>query len=408
MTQTDVLIAGGGLVGASLALALAEAGLSVAVVEAAPAQTREPASFDERHTALTPASRRFFEALGLWSAMAPRATALNEIRVSDRGRFGFMRMRADEEGMPALGWVVPNHVIGAALTSALAESAPIRVHQPARITAVTTDSEGVSALIDGDGGETLLRATLLVVAEGAGSPTRAALGIGLRERPYHQAAVVAKLTAERPHQGRAWERFTPDGPLAILPATDGVATVWSVPLARADQLKEASDEAFLQGLQEQFGYRLGRLTGVGQRHVYPVSAQAAERVVARRAVVVGNAAHSLHPVAGQGLNLSLRDVATLAEYLADAPREAIGDDQRLRAYAAARQGDYERVFGFTDVLVRGFSNALPGVSALRDAALVGLDLVPPARRQLIQRAMGRHGWLPRLMRGVGVDGQEPA
>ena len=403
MTDADVVIAGGGLVGASLALAIAQTGLHVAVVEASSATEAEPASFDERHTALAPASRRFFEALGVWSAMAPRASPLSEIRVSDRGRFGFMRMRASEEGLSALGWVVPNHVIGAALTPALADAPRIARYQPAQLSAVTPDDEGVTALVEGsDGAEAMLRARLLVVAEGAGSPTRAALGIGQTQRSYQQTAIVAKVATERHHGACAWERFTRDGPLAVLPAEDGVAVVWAMPPERAQALRAATDAEFLAALQEQFGYRLGRLQAVGQRHAYALSALAAERVVGRRTVVVGNAAHTLHPVAGQGLNLSLRDIATLSEYIADARGGDIGAPALLRAYADRRTPDYERVFGFTDLLVRGFSNALPGVSALRDLGLLGLDAVPPLRRAVIQRAMGRHGWLPRLMRGVDL------
>ncbi len=402
MRQADVVIAGGGLVGASLALALAQTGLDIVVVEASSAATTEPASFDERHTALAPASRRFFEALGAWPAMAPRANPLHEIRVSDQGRFGFMRMRASEEGLPALGWVVPNHVIGAALTPLLAAAPSVTRYQPAHVTAVMPDDTGVTVLVDGAASETMIRAQLLVVAEGAGSPTRAALGIGQRERSYHQSAIVAKVATERHHEGCAWERFGRQGPLAVLPAEDGVSLVWAMSPERAQAMRAATDAEFLEVLQEQFGHRLGRLQAVGQRHLYPLSALAAERVVGRRAVVVGNAAHTLHPVAGQGLNLSLRDIATLAECLADAREHDIGAPALLHDYAARRRRDYQRVFGFTDLLVRGFSNALPGVSAARDVALLGLDAIPPLRRELVQRAMGRHGWLPRLMRGIDL------
>lgn len=405
MIQTDVLIAGGGLVGGSLALALTGTGLDVTVVEAAPASTTQPASFDERHTALAPASRRFYEALGVWSGMAARASAINEIRVSDRGRFGFMRMRADEEGMSALGWVVPNHVIGGALNPALAGAEAVTCYQPATLTAVSPDSEGVTALVATDRGEVALRARLLIVAEGANSPTRQALGIEQQERSYGQSALVVRVSAERHHGGCAWERFTRDGPLAVLPAGEAVAVVWAMPAARAERMRTASDPDFLAALQEQFGYRLGRLTGLGQRSAYPLSALASSQVVGQRAVVVGNAAHTLHPVAGQGLNLSLRDIATLAEYIADARDADIGADEVLDRYARARRADYRRVFGFTDLMVRGFSNALPGVSAVRDASLLALDLTPPLRRQVIQRAMGRHGWLPRLMRGIPVTGE---
>lgn len=405
MTRFDVVIAGGGLVGASLACALRETGLRLAVVEAAaPGGDLSAPSFDDRHTALAPTSARVFQALGLWSAIAAEAAPIREIHVSDRGRFGMTRMRAAEEGLEALGWVVPNRCLGAALLPVLEDAGRVTLFRPARIAGLDAGADEVVLRVCRDGDETEeIRAPLLVVAEGADSATRVALGVGSRETRYGQTAIIANVRADQDPAGRAFERFTREGPLALLPASSGTAAlVWSVPDATVDARLALDDEAFLAALQETFGYRLGRFRTVGARQAYPLRAVSAERFAATRAAIIGNAAHTLHPVAGQGFNLALRDVAALAEMVDNAVRD--GDDTGrpalLDGYARARRSDYRRTFVFTDALVRGFSHALPLVSPMRNAALVGLDLLPGLRRGLMRRAMGRGGRLPRLARGL--------
>jgi len=374
------------------------------VVEAAPEGIAEPPSFDVRNTALAPTTRRFFQALGLWDAIAPAATPIREIHVSDQGRFGFTRMSAADEGLEALGWVVPNHAIGAALRPALAAAPDVVVRQPARIASAEASEDAIHLRIaGGDVPCETVEGRLLCVAEGARSATRESLGISLAERPYGQSAVIATVRPARDPRGRAFERFTPSGPLALLPVADGcVAVVWTVRSAEVDAVLALDDRAFLARLQEHFGYRLGRLLAAGPRHAYPLSALTARRFISRRAVVLGNAAHTLHPVAGQGFNLAVRDVAVLAELIAEAAGNGAdpGAEHRLARYERLRRRDYHRTLAFTDGLVRLFSNGLPGFSGLRNAGLVGLDLLPGARRALMRQAMGRAGWLPRLARGL--------
>lgn len=403
----DVLIAGGGLVGASLAVALRGSGLAVAVVEPVPPQSDGQPSFDERHTALAPTSRRFFTNLGLWSAIEPGVEPIQRIHVSDRGHGGFTRLSAEAEGLPALGHVAPNRVLGAALRPAMAEAASL--YCPARIIdshpqyAADGDDEaarmiGRKVRITTDAGEQTLTTRLLVVADGVQSATREALGIHTQTRDYGQSAIIANVRAELAHNGVAYERFTPEGPLAVLPASAGsVSIVW--PLATDDaraMAEDASDAAFLERLQQAFGWRLGRLEAVGERHVYPLKAVTAEAFAIDRAVILGNAAHALHPVGGQGLNLALRDVAALADGLSGGGDP--GDDARLAAYAQSRQSDYRRTFGFTDGLVRLFSNASPPLAAIRNIGLTALDLCPPARRLLLKQGTGAAGELPPLCR----------
>ncbi len=433
----DVVIAGGGLVGASLALALHGSGLSVAVVEPVEPAAESQPSFDDRQTALAPTSRRFFTHLGLWQAIEPGVSAIEQIHVSDRGHGGFTRLNAAEEGLPALGHVAPNRVLGVALRPAMEAAAT--VFCPAEIVdtqlvfgsqtdagSAVSDAQPVARKIriKTEAGDQTLNTRLLVVADGMRSATRQALGVTTRERDYGQSAIIANLRTEKPHRGVAYERFTPNGPLALLPAGQAVSLVWTLPHDEAKAVAtEWSDDDFLARLQEEFGWRLGRLAAVGQRSVYPLIAVTAEQFATERAVILGNAAHALHPVAGQGLNLALRDVAALAEALggagaaqADADGAAAssgrerpdlgaaavapdpGDPKRLEAWSQSRQSDYRRTFTFTDGLVRVFSNEFLPIVAARNIGLTLLDLFPPARRLLLKQATGAAGDVPALCR----------
>ncbi len=457
----DIVIAGGGLVGASLAVALRGSGYRVAVVEPVPPQAESQPSFDDRQTALAPTSRRFFENLGLWEAIEAGASPIRRIHVSDRGHGGFTRLDATEEGLPALGHVAPNRVLGAVLAPAMAEAAdvfcPARITQthpvmaPAEagsdpdagripaaddrpgdaISPAETRAIARQVVIETESGPQTVSTRLLVVADGMRSTTREALGVGLDERDYGQSAIIANLRTQYPHHGTAYERFTPDGPLAVLPAgEDAASLVWTLPHDEAQAAAtQWSETAFLQALQSAFGWRLGRLEAVGKRQVYPLWAVTADQFCAQRAVIMGNAAHALHPVAGQGLNLALRDVAGLVEALgggrplgtagetADATgpvetdaaeRQAEadgsagaadpGDPDRLAAYARSRRSDYRRTFTFTDGLVRVFSNEFLPLVAARNVGLTLLDLFPPARRALLKQATGAAGDVPELCR----------
>lgn len=403
----DVIVAGGGLVGASLCAALSASPLRLAVVEPVARGAPNQPSFDERMTALAPTTRRIFEALGLWADIRRDAAPIRQIHVSDRGRPGFVRMTAVEEGVDALGHVVPNRRLGEVLPAAVAGQANVTEYCPARVTAVETDAEGVTVHIADAGGERRLRAGVLVGADGARSAVRDMLGLEARWRGYGQTAVIANLVPEHDHRGVAYERFTPDGPLAVLPAGDGrCALVWTLPDAQVGDVLALEDADFLAALQSRFGHRLGRLLRVGGRQAYPLGRMHAPEVTAQRSVIIGNAAHTLHPVAGQGFNLAMRDVAVLAEQLHTAALSGrdVGDAAVLAAYARQRRRDYRLVMGFTHGLVTLFSNDLPLLAPARNAGLVAMDLFPGLKRRFIRTAMGRAGWLPRLARGLPLEG----
>ena len=403
--EVEVLIAGGGLVGASLALALGQAGVPVGLVEAQAFRSDAQPNYDERSIALAQGSQRIFEGMGLWPAIAPQACPIHTIHVSDRGHFGCVRLTREAEGVPALGYVASARVIGNALIGALRGLETVRLYAPARLTDFERDGTGVCARLqlDGDDGSRLLRARLLVAADGVQSQVRERLGIGTVRRDYGQTAVIANVTPGRPHGHVAWERFTDTGPMALLPLEgERCALVWTL---RDDQVQDVlalDDAAFLARLQARFGYRMGRFVQVGERFAYPLSLLQAQRSTDTRLALIGNAVHTLHPIAGQGFNLGLRDVAALAEVVTDALRagQDPGSDTVLRHYADWRRGDQRRVMAFTDTLVHLFGNPAPPVVALRNAGMLALDLCPPAKRAFGRLAMGRAGRLPRLARGV--------
>lgn len=392
--EVDVLIAGGGLVGATLATALAPTGLSVAVVEAIAPSPAQP-SFDDRATAIAASSRDILATLGVWDALTG-ACPITSIRVSDRGRFGATRLDSARHGVPAFGYVVENRELGDVLWQTLAATRT-RLLCPARVTGVAETGRGVDVTLATEQGSQRLTARLLVVAEGANSATREMLGVRVTRDDYDRYALVANIATEKPHDQRAFERFTADGPLAVLPLSGARSNVvWSVSEARAAALRD-DDVAFVAALQDAFGYRLGRIRRAGTRHAYPLMKTVARPLHAAHWVLLGNAALSVHPVAGQGLNLGLRDMAALAELIV-ADRERLGE-QTLASYARWRRDDHRRVLTMTDSLVRIFTSPAAPVGALRDAALIAMQIAPPVRRWFARRSMGYLERLPRLARG---------
>ena len=398
----DIVIAGGGMVGTSLALALAPTGRSIAVVEPVARGAAAQPSFDDRSTALSRSSQRTFEALGLWPDIAAAATPIRRIHVSDRGRFGFSHIDAAQQGVEALGYVVINRVLGEVLQRALAGAGGVEFLCPARITAVENGSDAVAATLDD--GERVLRSRLLVAADGARSAVREMLGIGAQHVDYGQHAVIGNLRPSKPQDDVAWERFTEHGPLAMLPLADRrAAFVWTLPPAVADEVMGLTDSAFTARLQQAFGFRLGRLSKVGERVRYPLGLSRALGLVAGRGVLVGNAAHGLHPVAAQGFNLGLRDVAALADCVAEAGAADVGAAGVLERYAHWRRADQDKLLRFTDGLVRLFGSKRPAIRALRAAGMLGFDLVPGVRGLFARHTMGLAGRLPRLSRGLPIE-----
>lgn len=401
--DSDVLIVGGGLVGASLALALGKAGLRVAVVEAHAFRIDQQPNYDERSIALAQGSQRIFSGLGLWEQLADQVCPIHTIHVSDRGRFGFTRLRREEEGVPALGYVASARVLGNTLIRALEQLPAVELLAPARLLDFQVNDSEVAAELEVDDGTVAHRTRLLVAADGAHSSVRERLGIATRQWDYGQTAVIANVTPEREHHNVAYERFTDTGPMALLPMLgDHCALVWTVRSQQAEEILALSDTEFLARLQQRFGNRLGRFLNVGQRHAYRLQLLRARESIRPRLALIGNAVHTLHPVAGQGFNLGLRDVAALAEVIIDAQRSGvdIGAAAVLEQYADWRQADQRRVVAFTDSMVRIFSQPLPPVAWLRDAGMLALDLCPPAKRWFGRLTMGRAGRLPRLARGL--------
>jgi len=417
--QCDVAVVGGGMVGASLALALADSGRSVVLIEAVAPQSGAQPSFDERTTALGNGARRIFETLGVWPAIAAQAAAIRHIHVSDAGRFGFARLDAAAHGLSAFGFTVSNRHLGGVLWGALRGRRHVRTWSPARVARVQLSDEAATLDVESGGatggatGGSLrrLRARLVVAADGAHSLVKQAAHIESSARDYGQVALVANLCTDRRAEGIAYERFTAQGPIALLPRFDGsYAVVWTLAPPAADVWLAASEPQFRERLQQCFGWRAGCLLQVGRRGKYPLSLLQAQASVGQRTALIGNAAQALHPVAAQGFNLGLRDAAVLAELICAC--EDPGAPAALAEYARRRRADRRGMIGFTDGLVRLFASERPMLAAARDLGLLLFDLSPPAKRALSRLSWG-FGRLPRLARGLPLvrraedDGSAP-
>jgi 2-octaprenyl-6-methoxyphenol hydroxylase len=397
--RCDVAIVGGGMVGASLALALAGTHLKVLLIEAVTAGSDEQPSFDQRSTALGNGARQILSTLGVWDDIAPAAAPIREIHVSDAGHFGFARLNAAEHELAAFGYTVNNRQLGAILWRALERCPQVQLRSPARVTAFSVGPEWAELRID-DG--KLVQARLVVAADGAHSLVKQAAGIASNERDYDQVALVANIRTDRSARGIAYERFTATGPLALLPLTDGSYTVvWTLSPERAPTLRDCDDAEFCRLLQHSFGWRAGQMLAVGKRASYPLSLVSAQQLSGERVVLVGNAAQALHPVAAQGFNLGLRDAATLAELIAGASDP--GAQQLLAQFASRRSADRRGMIGFTDQLVKLFDSPRVTAIAARNLGLLLFDLNAPAKRALSRLSWGFGGALPRLSRGLPLQ-----
>jgi len=410
----DIVIAGAGLAGAAFALAAAQGGLKVVMVDPQPFSDQLAPTFDGRSTAVAFSTFRMLDALGLGETLRPHACRMDHILVTDGRRPGaasrsaspaFLRFDAEEiggrTGGEPLGYMVENRRIRAALAEAVTQ-AGIEVRAPAAVARVATDAgKATVTLADGS----TLIAPLVVGAEGRGSTVRRAAGIETVGWGYGQSGVVATVRLGRDHGNVAHEYFLPSGPFAILPLTDQRASlVWTETTRRAEALRDASDEAFHAHLMRRFGDFLEGVSVEGPRFVYPLSLSLAEALVAPRIALIGDAAHGVHPVAGQGLNMGLKDAAALAEVLAEAARlgEDIGSETVLDRYARWRRFDNAALAAGFDAFVRLFSNDIAPVRLVRDLGMAAVNRIGPLRRAFMQEAGGATGDLPRLLRGEGV------
>ena len=400
--MSRIAIVGGGLVGLSAALALAGAAREITIVEAGEPRAAEPSGFNARSIALSTSSVQIFRALGIWDVIATGAQPIEHIQISARGRWGVTRLRASDYGLEALGYVIESHALGRCLLDAVDATAAIELIDAARFESLA-QNDGIEIEFRRKRKRVTLEPELAVIADGAESPARAALGIGHRVVDYRQTVVVCNVEVGAPRARDAFERFTPQGPLAMLPlGGNRYACVWTLRPEASDDIVALDDAAFCAALEDGFGFRLGGIERAGERFALPLRRVQADALAAGRCVLLGNAANALHPVAGQSFNLSLRDIACLYERLAERPLETLDPAgvERLGAeYAAARAAEQRRVIRYGDGLVTLFSNELPLLDPARAVALGLLDLLPALKAQVAFAGMGLAYGGNRLLRG---------
>jgi 2-octaprenyl-6-methoxyphenol hydroxylase len=397
--EVDVLIAGGGLVGGTLAVGLVEGGLSVAVVDMLDPLAVIDVGFDGRAAAIALSSKKLLDGLSLWETMQPEPSPIKEIRVSDADSVFFLHYDRKDVGAEAFGYMVENRSFRESLRSRFKDLKDFTLLAPNTITSIERGPGEVWATL-ANGYK--VKAKLIVGAEGRNSPTRDAAGIKLTSWSYKQRGIVCTVAHELSHDNVAHEHFLPAGPFAILPLPNNHSSiVWTERVDLVDEIMALDDVGFLTELKKRFGDFLGKLKVVGPRWAYPLSLQFAERAVDHRLVLAGDASHGMHPIAGQGLNMGLRDVAVLAEVLTDARRLGLdpGSGTVLNSYEQKRRFDNTLMLAMTDLLNRLFSNDIEPVRLVRDLGLATVNKLPPLKRVLIEHAMGHVGDLPRLMRG---------
>lgn len=399
--QEQVIIVGGGMVGLSLALMLAKANIAVKLVEAIKYPDYSNAetvpyhsSFDARNTALSRRSVEIYQALGLWDALQQYATPIMQVHITEQGGFGKARLVAEQEKVPSFGQVIENAWLGRVLLTQVREQALIELIDAATVHALSQDQDLVTLRYrQGEQDEQSLQAKLLIAADGRDSFCRQALGVGVDVHDYDQVAIVTAVETSKPHQQVGFERFSPLGPLALLPLPGDYrrSVVWPVKKGTEHEwLGEENDQHFLDALQKTYADRAGKFVKTGKRFSFPLSQVLADRQAVGRVVLMGNAAHTIHPVAGQGFNLCLRDADVLLRFITEQMQQAqdIGEPQMLKAYEQARLSDQRRVIKFCDAVVRGFSHKNPALKLLRNTGLIAFDWVPGVKPLIANYAMG--------------------
>lgn len=399
--QQQVIIVGGGMVGLSLALMLAKSNIAVKLLEAVKYPNYDDenvapyhSSFDARNTALSRRSVQIYQKLGLWEALQQHATPILQVHITEQGSFGKARLVAEQEKVESFGQVIENAWLGRVLLTQVRQQPLIELIDGVQVTALTQDINHVQieAMRNGEYIHAL-KSKLVIAADGRDSFCRQAIGIGVDEHDYDQVAIVTTVQTSKPHQQVGFERFSALGPLALLPLPGEYrrSVVWPVKKGtEAEWLGEENDQHFLDALQETYGDRAGKFEKTGKRFSYPLAQVLAHKQAVGRVVLMGNAAHTIHPVAGQGFNLCLRDADVLVRFLMEqlAKSDDIGSPDNLLAYEQARLTDQQRVIKFCDSVVRGFSNQNPILKLLRNTGLVAFDVIPGIKPLVANYAMG--------------------
>jgi 2-octaprenyl-6-methoxyphenol hydroxylase len=398
--EFDIVIVGAGMVGASTALGVSDLGLSVLLLDSFALKNTGPRytpSYDARSTAISWGSREILNQLGVWSAVHEHASTLSNVHVSEKGRFGVTRMSADELNFDALGYVVPNQWLGQCLLKKL-EDKQVPLCSPAKVSRIVTENNQQHLRIESVGDAPSMtknvQARLVIIADGTCSSTAELLGIESDIETYGQHALIANVTSELPNNGVAYERFTKHGPLALLPLTENTsALVWTHDSGNIQTYLDMDEESFCIALQSVFGERLGKITRCGARNAYPLRLVRAKEQFRPGVVLLGNAAHSLHPVAGQGFNLALRGVASCLEMLkqADQAQHDIGEISGLKRFSEGLANDQAKTIGFSDQVVKLFGHRSSLVALVRDVGLVALDNLPVLKSVFASQAMGLAG-----------------
>ena len=398
--QQEVIIVGGGMVGLSLALMLAKQNIAVKLLEAIKYPNYDDvnlvpyhSSFDARNSALSRRTVQIYQELGLWSALQEHATPILEVNITEQGSFGKARLKAEQEKVESFGQVIENAWLGRVLLTEVQKQPLIELIDGVQVTQLTQDAD--MAYIEASRGEEQLslQAKLVIAADGRDSFCRKALGIGASEHDYDQVAIVTTVQTSKPHNHVGFERFSSLGPLALLPLPGEYrrSVVWPVKKGtEGEWLGDENDQHFLDALQDTYGDRAGKFQKTGKRFSFPLSQVLAEKQAVGRVVLMGNAAHTIHPVAGQGFNLCMRDAHVLVRYLTEqiAQNADLGDAVMLQAYEASRLTDQQRVIKFCDSVVRGFSNSNPILKFIRNTGLVAFDTIPGIKPLVANYAMG--------------------
>ncbi|HGW3981551.1 TPA: FAD-dependent monooxygenase [Acinetobacter baumannii] len=398
--QQQVIIVGGGMVGLSLSLMLAKANIAVKLLEAVKYPNYDDqnvapyhSSFDARNTALSRRSVQIYQKLGLWDALQQHATPILQVHITEQGSFGKARLIAEQEKVESFGQVIENAWLGRVLLTQVRQQPLIELIDGVQVTALTQDAEQVH--IEAQRGDELLKleSKLLIAADGRDSFCRQAIGVGVDVHDYDQVAIVTTVQTSKPHENVGFERFSALGPLALLPLPGEYrrSVVWPVKKGtEGEWLGEENDQHFLDALQKTYGDRAGKFEKTGKRFSYPLSQVLAHKQAVGRVILMGNAAHTIHPVAGQGFNLCLRDADVLLRYLVNqlSASDDIGNPDNLLAYEQARLSDQQRVIKFCDTVVRGFSNQNPLLKLIRNTGLIAFDVIPGVKPLVANYAMG--------------------